>query len=47
MIRHLGYTRERLLAQSERLRERIHPHARAVDELLLNRRITSVVAGSS
>ena len=35
MIRHLDYTRRRLVRMSERLRERIHPETRAVDELLV------------
>jgi alpha-mannosidase len=33
-IRHLGYTRQRLAQMSGRLRERIYPESRPVDELL-------------
>ncbi|MDX6514450.1 MAG: hypothetical protein QOH73_116, partial [Gaiellaceae bacterium] len=36
MIRHLGYTRARLAETSGRLRERIYPETRSVDELLVS-----------
>ena len=36
MIRHLGYTRQRLEQMSERLRERIYGEARPADELLVS-----------
>ncbi|HET9506558.1 MAG TPA: hypothetical protein VFO81_01335, partial [Gaiellaceae bacterium] len=35
MIRHAEYTRARLAQMSERLRERVHPEARPLDELLV------------